>query len=472
MNNEDVAFMPAYTLAEKIQTQTITSQEVTEIIIERIKKINSSVNAYCTPTFDIARKMASKSDERIKKEEKVGLLEGIPISVKDLNWTKGIRTTFGSKIYEHFVPEKDDIVVKRLKDAGCVLLGKTNTPEFGFKGVTDNLIFGPSKNPWDLSKTPGGSSGGAGISVACGMAYLAQGSDGGGSIRIPSALCGVYGLKPTFGRTPNYPKELIFGESLGVNGPIVRYVKDAALMLQVMKGSFLGDRHSLPDDNENYLEVIENIPNKLKIGYTLNLGYAKVIDSEVEKHILDSLDVFKNYGWEVDEIKMKLKKPELPFYTLWTSKLAFELAPKLDEWENKMDPDIVRLVKGGMGYDAFSLIRAQKARKEIYETFYKIFTEIDILITPTTAVTAFDTGIMFPPIINNKKVSPTAWQAFTFPFNLTEQPAASIPCGWSEDGLPIGMQIIGPKFDESKILQVSKVFEDAKPWQEKRPQLP
>jgi aspartyl-tRNA(Asn)/glutamyl-tRNA(Gln) amidotransferase subunit A len=202
------------------------------------------------------------------------------------------------------------------------------------------------------------------------------------------------------------------------------------------------------------------------------LGYAKVVDTEVKKSVLDSLEVFRDFGWDVNEIKMKLRKPELPFYTLWTSKLAFELAPKLNEWENKMDPDIVRLVKGGMGYDAFSLIRAQKARKEIYETFYKIFTEIDILITPTTAVPAFDTDIMFPPIINNKKVSPTAWQAFTFPFNLTEQPAASIPCGWSKDGLPIGMQIIGPKFAESTILQVSKVFEGEKPWQEKRPQLP
>jgi len=469
MNEEEIAFMPAFKIKEKIRTQTLRSEEITEIIIERIQKYNPLVNAYCTPTFDIAREMASKADKKIREGDDQGLLTGIPLSIKDLNWTKGIRTTFGSKLYENFVPDQDDIAVKRLKDHGCVLLGKTNTPEFGFKGVTDNLIFGVTKNPWNLDKTSGGSSGGAAVSVASGMAFLAQGSDGGGSIRIPSSFCGLYGLKPTFGRVPSYPKELVFGETLSANGPIVRYVKDAALMLQALKGLFLGDRHSLPDDDINYLEIVDHPPNKLKIGYTLDLGYAKAIDSEVKENILNSLDVFKNFGWEVEEVKMKLRKPELPFYTIWMSKLSFELAPKLDEWEDKMDPDIVKLIKGALGYDLFSLMRAQKARKELYETFYQIFKDIDILITPTTAVPAFKTGIMFPPKINDKRVSPTAWQAFTFPFNLTEQPAASVPCGWSKDGLPIGMQIVGRKYDEATILQVSKVFEDSRPWQNKRP---
>jgi len=469
MNKEDICYMSAYELSRKIKSQELTSQEITELMIERIEKINPIINAYCTPTFKQARKMASEADKKIEKGEKIGLLHGIPTSIKDLNLTKGIRTTFGSKLYENFIPDEDDIVVKRLKKEGCVILGKTNTPEFGFKGATDNLIFGTSKNPWDLNKTTGGSSGGAAASVTSGMAFLAQGSDGGGSIRIPSSLCGVYGLKPTFGRVPNYPRELIFAETLSVNGPIVRYVKDAALMLQTMKGSFLGDRHSLPDDDINYLEIIDETPNKLKIGYTLDLGYAKAINSEVEKTILDSLEIFRDYGWDVENIKMKLRKPELPFYTLWTGKLAYELSPKLNEWEDKMDPDLIKLIKGGMGYDAFSIIRAQDTRKELYEEFYRIFKDIDLMITPTTAVPAFAIGMMFPPKIDGKRVSPTAWQAFTFPFNLTEQPAASIPCGWSKEGLPIGMQIIGRKFDEATVLQVSKAFEDSQPWQNKRP---
>lgn len=471
MDKENIAFMPAFVMAEEIRSQSITSEELTEIMIERIEKYNPKLNAYCTTTFDLARDLAKEADRRVKDGENHGLLNGIPVSIKDLVYTKGIRTTFGSKIYENFVPDTDDVIVKRLKKAGAVILGKTNTPEFGFKGVTDNVLFGASKNPWDLNKTTGGSSGGAAGAEVSGLCTIAQGSDGGGSIRIPSSLCGLYGLKPTFGRVPQYPKELIFGESLSVKGPIVRYVKDAALMLDIIKGSFLGDRHALPDENNDYLSIVDEKPKDLKIGYTLDLGYAKAIDRQVEKSILDSLDVFRKYSWKVEEIKMKLRKPELVFYTLWISKLAYELSPKLKEWEDKMDPDLIRLVKGGMGYDAFSLIRAMKARKEIYEKFYKIFKDIDILITPTTAVPAFDLGIMFPKKINEKNVSPTAWQAFTFPFNLTEQPAASIPCGWSKEGLPIGMQIIGRKFDEKTILQVSKAFEEAKPWQNKRPNL-
>jgi Asp-tRNA(Asn)/Glu-tRNA(Gln) amidotransferase A subunit family amidase len=471
MKNEDIAYMPAFKMAKEIRTQSLTSEEITEIMIERIEKFNPILNAYCTTTFDMARESAKKADKKIKNGEKVGLLNGIPISIKDLVYMKNIRTTFGSKIYENFIPDMDDVVVTRLKKAGSVILGKTNTPEFGFKGVTDNIMFGASKNPWNLEKTTGGSSGGAAGAEASGLCTIAQGSDGGGSIRIPSSLCGIYGLKPTFGRVPQYPKELIFGESLSVKGPIVRYVKDAALMLDVIKGSFLGDRHALPDDNVDYLNIVDKKPKDLKIGYTLDLGYAKTIDRQVEKAVIDSLEVFRKYNWIVEEIKMKLRKPELVFYTLWISKLAFELSPKLKEWEDKMDPDLIKLVKGGMGYDAFSLIRAMKARKEIYEKFFKIFKDIDILITPTTAVPAFDLGIMFPKKINDRNVSPTAWQAFTFPFNLTEQPAASIPCGWSKEGLPIGMQIIGRKFDEKTILQVSKAFEEAKPWQVKRPNL-
>lgn len=471
MNKEEIAYMPAFELTKRLKNQTITSEEVTEIMIERIERYNPTVNAYCTPTFELAREMAKEADNRIKKGEKVGLLNGIPISIKDLNWMEGIRTTFGSKIYENFIPEMDDVVVKRLKDAGCVILGKTNTPEFGFKGVTDNKLFGSSKNPWNLNRTPGGSSGGAAGAEASGMCFIAQGSDGGGSIRIPSCFCGLFGIKPTFGRVPSYPKELIFAESLSVNGPIVRYVKDAALMLDAIKGPFLGDRHSLPDDETSYFDIITEKPEKLKIGYTLDLGYAKVIDPEVKNAVLNSLDVFREFNWDVNEIKMKLRKPELAFYTIWISKLAYELSPKLKKWEDQMDPDLIKLIKAGMGYDAFSLVRAMKARKDIYETFYKIFKDVDILITPTTAVPAFELGKMFPKKINEKNVSPTAWQAFTFPFNLTEQPAASIPCGWSKKGLPIGMQIIGSKFDEKTVLQVSKAFEEVKPWQGKRPDL-
>jgi aspartyl-tRNA(Asn)/glutamyl-tRNA(Gln) amidotransferase subunit A len=259
------------------------------------------------------------------------------------------------------------------------------------------------------------------------------------------------------------------GQTLAVAGPIVRYVKDAALMLDVMKGFYEGDRFSIPSDKVDYLELVNEKPEKLKIGFTLDLGYAKVIDSEVENSILNSITKYEEFGWSIEKVKMKLRKPELPFYTFWTAMLAYDFKQKLKEWEDKMDPDFVKLVKVGLGYDGMSLPKAIAARNKVHETIFKIFKEFDILITPTTAVPAFDLGIMFPPKINNINVSPTGWQPFSFPFNLTGNPAASIPCGWSSEGLPIGMQIVGSMYDELKVLQVSKAFEEIAPWQDKRP---
>ncbi|KKK58389.1 hypothetical protein LCGC14_3044930, partial [marine sediment metagenome] len=274
--------MSALEMKERINRQDISSEEITEIIIERIEKVNPIINAYCTTTFNLARKMAKDADNRVKNNEQIRLINGIPTSIKDLNMVKGVRTTFGSKIYENNIPEEDDIAVNRLRNAGGVFLGKTNTPEFGFKAVTDNLIFGASKNPWDLGKTTGGSSGGAASVIASGLGPLALGSDAGGSIRLPACLCGVYGLKPSFGRVPFYPKSGIAASTLAVIGPIVKYVDDAALMLDVMKGSFEGDRYSLPSDNIKYVEYVEEKPKKLKIGYTLDLGYAKFVDEQIK----------------------------------------------------------------------------------------------------------------------------------------------------------------------------------------------
>jgi len=469
MNKEDICFMSAIDMFDAIRRQDLTSIEITETIIERIEKINPITNAYCTTTFDLAREMAREADDKVKKGEKLGLLNGIPASIKDLNPVKGIRTTYGSKIFENHIPDYDDIAVQRLKKEGCVILGKTNTPEFGFKGVTDNLIFGYSRNPWNLEFTTGGSSGGAASAVASGLGALAQGSDGGGSIRHPSCFCGTFGLKPSFGRVPRYPKLFPMGLDLAVIGPIVRYVKDAALMLDAMKGPFERDKATLPKDGFRYIDKISEVPERLKIGYSLDLGYAKAVDIEVEKSILNSVKLFENFGWSIELVKMKMRKAQLSFNTLWTSMLGYNLKPYLKEWEDKMDPDLVKLIKAGLGYDGMSLPRAIAIRARIYETIYKVFKDYDIFITPSTAIPAFKVGIMFPSKINGLNVSPTAWMPFSFPFNMTGHPAASIPSGWSSNGLPIGMQIVGRRFDDLKVLQVSKAFEELAPWQDKKP---
>lgn len=454
-------------MREKIRTQELTSQEITEIIINRIQDVNQTINAYCTPTFDLARKMAKTSDDKIKNGNALGQLEGIPISIKDVMETKGIRTTFGCKIYENHIPEEDEVVVSRIKEQGAVILGKTNTPAFGFQPVTDNLIFGQTKNPWNLEKTPGGSSGGAAAQVISGLGPLALGSDGGGSIRLPSALCGVFGFKPTFGRIPRYPPHGVTWDTLDHYGPLVRYVKDAALIMDALAGYYPSDKHSIKTETESYLDSLDQRPNGLKIGYSMDLGFVKALAPEIEQQVLKSAQKFSKYGWEVNPVKLRLRRAELCFNTLVTSGFAYDL--NLKKHEDILDDHLVKMIRAGQTYSAVDVKRAEAQRQKIFEEVAKTFQKIDILITPTTACTAFDLGMMYPPKINGRGVSPVGWMSFTFPFNLTGNPAATVPCGWSKNGLPIGMQIIGNRFMDKLVLQVSKAFQALAPWQDKTP---
>ncbi|MFX1316002.1 MAG: amidase, partial [Promethearchaeota archaeon] len=271
------------------------------------------------------------------------------------------------------------------------------------------------------------------------------------------------------GRVPIYPRKFISAQTLSVLGPIVRYVSDAALMLDVMKGPFEGDRFSLPEDNIKYIDQINEKPDKLKIGFSLDLGYAEVIDNEIKKAVIESVYKFESFGWEVEEVKIKGVNPSEAFSTLWIITFGYALEPYLKEWNEKMDPTLVAWVEAGLRSPASSLLQAMKIRHKFYQEIFESFRNYNILITPTTAVPAFELGIVAPSKINGIDVDPTGWQPFTFPFNFTGHPAASIPCGWTKDNLPIGLQIVGKRFEELLILQVSKAFEEIKPWQEKKP---
>jgi len=471
MNKNDICFMSACELAEKIKKQEISSQETTEIIIERIKKINPLINAYCTPTFDLALQMAKKADDNIKRNQKLGLIHGVPLSIKDETETKDIRTTFGCCIFEKNIPKKDEPVVERLKNAGGIVLGKTNTPSFGYKAVTDNLMFGATKNPWNLERTSGGSSGGAAAAIASGLGPLAIGSDGGGSIRIPSSFCGVYGFKPTYGRIPHNTMKLSgYLGTLVHKGPIVRYVKDAALMLDVLVGEDDSDRYSLPKPNFSFLKELEKEPKKLKIGYTYDFGYTKAIDPQVKNMFLDAVQKFESLNWQIEKVKLNVKKAASIMEIFWYSGFAYSLGPFLKQWQAKLEPDLVDIIKQGYKYSTLDIKLAEVQREQIYEAICRQFKKYDLLITPTLACTAFELGKNNPDIIDGIEVSPVEW-LYTYPFNLSGHPAASIPCGRSKEGLPVGMQIVGTRFDELTILRASKIFEDISPWQHLRPNL-
>jgi aspartyl-tRNA(Asn)/glutamyl-tRNA(Gln) amidotransferase subunit A len=477
MNKNDICFLSAHEMREKIRTQDITSQEITNTIIEKIEKINPIINAYCTPTFELATEMARKADEDIKNGKKLGLLHGVPLSIKDETETKKIRTTYGSLLFENNVPREDEAVVRRLREAGCVILGKTNTPAFGYKGETDNRIFGVTKNPWNLERTPGGSSGGAAAAVTSGLGPIGIGSDGGGSIRIPSCFCGIYGLKSTFGRVPQSTMNLMGYLGTFVHkGPLVRSVKDAALVLDVIAGQDDSDRYSVPKPNFSYLERLDDVPRNLNIGYSFDLGFAQTLDPEVEKSVFNGIQKFEEFGWSIEKSKIKLRDPEPTFSIIWSAGFAYTLGPYLEYAEEKMDPGLIDLIKLGYKFSTKEIKIAEIQREIIYQEICKVFKKYDVLITPTLACPAFELGKSEVVesgkkgvVIDGKIVSPQGWLPFTYPFNASGHPAASIPCGWTSDGLPIGMQIVGNRFDELTVLQFSKVFEDVNPWQERKP---
>jgi len=468
--DEELCYMPALKMAEAIRKQEISCVEVVDTILERIEKINPKINAYCTVLTEEARQAAKEADEAVKQGKHLGPLHGVPVSIKDLIFTKGTRTTFGSKIFENFIPERDAIVVQRLKAAGAIILGKTNTPEFGYKLVTDNLLFGVTRNPWNLNLTSGGSSGGAGAAVAAGLGPLAVGGDVGGSIRVPSSFCGIFGFKPSFGRIPRYP-ELPGWETLAHNGPMTRTVRDAALMLDVTAGPHDADRLSLPDEKVSYLKSVESKPKELKVAWSIDLGYA-VVDPQVRTIVEKAVKVFEGLGWKLQEANLNFGDPEPIFRTMVLAEAAAALIDATGEWEDKIDPPLARLVEYGKDVSAIDYVRATFQRKEFWEKVYKFFEKYDVLLTPTLAVPPFaiEEG-MGPRVIDGKKVSILGWTAFTFPFNLTGQPAASVPCGWTREGLPIGLQIVGRRFDDATVLQVAAAFEEASPWAQKRPSI-
>ncbi|MHA1730567.1 MAG: amidase [Promethearchaeota archaeon] len=474
MNETDLCFMPAHEMADKVKRQEVTSLEFTEALVARAERVNPQINAYCTPTFDLARAMARESDARVARGEATGILNGVPTSIKDLVVTGGIRTTFGSKLFEDNVPAEDEVVVGRLREAGCVILGKTNTPEMGHMAVTDNLIFGATRNPWDPDRTSGGSSGGAAAACAAGISPLALGSDGGGSIRIPSAFCGVFGFKPSYGRVPRHPHEGMEFRYLDHYGPITRCVKDAALMVDAVKGPHPGPRQVLPDDGVSYFEALSSgeRPARLKIGYWPNLGFVRAVDPEVEHAVAGAVEKFSEVGWEVVDVgKRRVRSPENAYIYIVTAGLAHDYHKKLAKNRDAISPNLVKLVEAGIGVTAVDLMAALYRRETLFAEFRKFFDEYDLMVTPTTAVPAFGHGMMYPPKVAGKSVSTLAWMSFTYPFNMTGLPAASLPCGFTKDGLPVGMQVVGPRWADLLVLQAAQAFEEVAPWQDRRPPL-
>ena len=469
MDNEAICRMSALEMRTAIGSKKISPLEIMDVILHRIERINPKINAYCT-IADNARDEAKKAERKVMMNEPLGSLHGVPISIKDLIFTKGIRTTGGSKIYEKFIPDTDSIAVARLKNAGAIVIGKTNTPESGWVAVTTNPLFGATKNPWNLQKTSGGSSGGAASAVAACMGPVAIGTDGGGSIRIPSSFCGVFGLKPSFGLVPQWPTFPGLWEGLSVTGPITRTVQDAALLLEIIAGYDNHDMFSIPFEIPKYTLAMNDDLKGMRIAWSSNLGYASV-DNEVQQITESAVKVFMRLGCEVEATHPDASSPVEAFTTQVAAAVHASLDDKLEDWGNHFDPGLKRYVESNTGILANEYIKARMKHLLYWEKMRNFFEIYDLLITPTVAVPAFDVQYYGPKEVNGKNIQPLGWMPFTYPFNITGQPAASLPCGFTANGLPVGLQIIGRKFDEVSVLKAAAVFEKVRPWANNYPPL-
>ncbi len=468
MANDELCWMSATELAGAIKRKKVSPLEVIEAVLARIEKLNPMLNAYCTVTAEAARRQAKAAERALmKRGAKLGPLHGVPFSIKDLIITKGVRTTWGTRLYADHVPEEDAPVVERLKAAGGILVGKTNTPMFGWIGATHNLLFGATRNPWNLDRTPGGSSGGAGAAVAAGMGPLAVGTDGGGSIRIPSSFSGIFGLKPSYGRVPTYPFSAAW--SLSHAGPMTRTVADAALMLNVLAGPDERDQSSLPASGLDYVKALRGSLKGLRVAWSSTLGFAKVVDPEIAAVAERAARGFKHFGCRVEAVDPKFPDPSPAWDAIFCGGIAARLKSYYPDRRADIDPGLVQIIEETLKWPPTKYIQAWFDRLAFWEPVRKFFETYDLLLTPTVACPPFKVGLDNPAEIAGTSIEPYGWIPFTYPFNMTGQPAASVPCGFTSDGLPIGLQIVGRRFDDATVLRAAAAFEKAHPWAGKRP---
>ncbi len=441
--------------------------EATRAVLDRIDAVNPKINAYCLVAHESALRCATESEARWSRGAPVGELDGVPVSIKDLILTRGWPTLRGSHTVDaQQVWDTDAPATARLREAGAVLLGKTTTPEFGCKGETNSPRTGITRNPWDLSKTSGGSSGGTAAAVAAGLGPLSVGTDGAGSVRIPAAFCGTFGLKPSFGRVPAYPPSP-FG-SVAHLGPLTMGVLDAALMLNVLKKPDARDFSSLPPDASDSLAGLDDGIQGLTVAYSPNLGYATNVDAEVAAAVAVALQQLQALGAHVEQVDPGFEDPLdittglwfLGSWTVWNT-----LTPAQQE---TVDPDFRAQAMLGSRLSALEVQGLHARRGALGSHMRQFMQRFDLLVTPAVAVPAFEARPAGHGAMNPQSM--LGWTPFTYPFNLTQQPCCTIPCGLTRAGLPIGLQIVGPMFGEALVLRAARAYEGVRPIQRPGPQ--
>lgn len=465
MSSEDLHFVPAHDLAKRIHQRELSPVELMEATLRRIEAVNPKLNAFVS-MFPPERLLAQarEMEKRIMRGEEVGPFAGLPLGVKDLEDAAGLPNTHGSLLFKDNVANTDTVQVARLKRAGAIVIGKTNTPEFGYTAFTTNLVYGPTRNPWKLDRTPGGSSGGSSAAVAGGLVALATASDGGGSVRIPASFTGLFGLKPSNGRIPWGPEESLRVSAAVVSGPLTRCVRDAALWLDATVGAHESDPYSLPHPGHSYAALIEQVPEGLRIAYNPTLGYASV-GKEVRREVEAALKALERCGHVVETVDECL--PDIAIH--WVSLMCGEdfgmRADFIKGREDLLDPGYRPGVELGKQLSAESLGEIQRLRTRLGRYLERLFDRYDLLATPTVATPPFAAEGPLPFAVDGKPVtSPGGAIAFTYPFNFSGHPAASLRAGFTDDGLPVGLQLVSRRLREDLLLQVSHQYEQIRPW--------
>lgn len=456
----DIEDLSAIALIEHYQNRSLSPVEVTQAALERIAKFDPIVNAFVFVDEEKALADARLSEARWLRGEPLGIVDGIPTTVKDLLWTKGWATLRGSQAISPDQPwEEDAPAVAQLRSQGAIFLGKTTTSEFGWKGVTESALTGITRNPWNCDRTPGGSSGGAAVAAALGLGTIHISTDGGGSTRLPAAFTGVFGFKPTFGRVAGYPSA--HTGTLFHIGVTTRKVLDAALTLNAIAHLDPRDWFALPDDRVDYIQSLEQGISELRIAYSPRLGYAAV-EPEIAARVEAAVQVFAKLGAIVEEVDPGFENPFPIFRTFWTTAAAKLLRSFSAEQRAVIEEGLQASAEVGDRVTLAEYQSALDAREALGRHLGLFHQKYDLLLTPTVPIAAFPVGQvspnsdLYPPGLN--------WTPFTYPFNLTQQPAASIPIGFTQEGLPIGLQIVGAKYRDALVLQAAKAYETVHPF--------
>jgi amidase len=470
VSDRDLCFTPATELQRLYRARKTSPLEVMRAVLARVDAVNPRLNAIVTLEREPAMKAAKAATAALKKGEKLGPLHGVPVTIKDLTHTKGIRTTWGSKVFEHHVPTENSLIVERLKAAGAIILGKTNTPEFGAGGNTFNAVFGATRNPWNPALTCGGSSGGAAVALATGMGPIAQGSDTGGSLRTPAAFCGVVGFRTSPGLVPYYPK-ILGWDSIGVTGPMARTVADTALMLSVVAGPDDRSPISYDVDTAAFTRAVKSPSVKgWRAAWTPDLNGLIPVDPEVARVAEASTRVFRSLGARIESACCDFSEVnDIVLGTRGLSMVASH-ADKLPAWKEQMQKGLVWNIEQGLKLSPGEIARAEVLRTTLWHRVRAFMETRELLLLPTVAVPPFPVEQPYPTEINGKPLDNyTQWFFLTYGITVTALPVISVPCGFTKSGLPVGLQIVGRRRQEAMVLRAAAAFEAAAPWADKIP---